>query len=62
MKIKDFDLETRRVVYLAHIVDQRPTPENLGKLRTALRDFDRIHEVERTENLLRALLEENIEI
>lgn len=62
MKIKDLDLVTRRVIYLAHVVDQRPTPENLAKLRTALRDLDRIHEVERTENLLRALLEEGIEI
>jgi hypothetical protein len=62
MKIKDFDLVTRRVVYLAHIVDQRPTPDNLARLRLALEDFDRVHEAERTENLLRALREADIEV
>ena len=62
MKIKDLDLVTRRVVYLAHVVDQRPTLDNLTRLRLALEDFDRVHEGERTENLLRALQEADIEV
>ena len=62
MNIKDLDMVTRRVVYLAHIVAQRPTVDNLARLELAVSDFDKIHEAERTENLLRALREADIEV
>lgn len=55
MKIADMDSETRAVIVLAHIVADRPTEENLGRLRAKLKEFDTKHEQERTENLLRFL-------
>lgn len=55
MKIADLDNETRRVVFLAHIVHRHATAENLAKLGNALKAFDEKHATERQRNLLRAI-------
>jgi hypothetical protein len=55
MKIADLDNETRRVVFLAHVVHRQATADNLEKLGNALKDFDAKHVVERKHNLFRAL-------
>lgn len=55
MKIADLDIETRKVVYLAHIVHRLATAENLAKLGNALQAFDSKHAAERENNLLNAL-------
>lgn len=58
MKIADLDLETRKVIVMAHIVADRPTEENLGRLRKALAEYDDKHKAERTRNLVNALRRE----
>jgi hypothetical protein len=62
MKIADLDSETRKVIYIAHIVSDRwkrnnltDMPVVLDKLLDACKAFDIHHEAERSENLVRAL-------
>lgn len=55
MRIADLDLETKRIVVLAHAILGYPTDANFRRLKKALKDFDKKHEAERSENLLRAL-------
>lgn len=58
MTIAEMDLETRRVVYLAHIVAMdKPPAESMKKLRVALKHWDKKHEKERTRNLIRAIFD-----
>ena len=55
-RLADMDMETRHVVYLAHIVAKYP--HKMDKLVEALAAFDKKHEAERTNNLLTALFAE----
>lgn len=57
MKISDLDFETRKLIVFAHIVAERPTEENLARLRSACSEYDLKHAEERTANLMRALFE-----
>jgi hypothetical protein len=59
MKIADLDLETRAVLCCAHIAVDRPTRENLERLRSKLQMFHAKHEGERTRNLLNTLVGSN---
>ena len=55
MKISDLDLETKRIVVIAHAILQYPTEHNFKRLEGAIHDFDVKHHDERAINLIRAL-------
>jgi len=58
VRLADLDDETRKIVFLAHAMVTNPSSRVLRRLKFAIRDFDLKHEAERTQNLLRALFEE----
>lgn len=60
MRLADLDVETRRIVFLAHVMTRSPSNKVLRKLRSAVQDFDIKHEAERAKNLLHALFEEQV--
>jgi hypothetical protein len=49
------DVETKRVITVARSVVWRATPDNLGRLSEAVKSFEKKHEGEMTDNLIRAL-------
>jgi hypothetical protein len=60
MKISDLDMETRRVVFEAHLVVKDPANTAVDRLRKAIETFDLKHERERSENLIRAIFDEPV--
>jgi len=57
-KIADLDPETRKVIFLAHLVaSPNPSPHAMAKLRAALKEWNECHEAEREQNLLRAIFD-----
>jgi hypothetical protein len=60
VKISDLDAETRKIVFLAHILTAHPSNQLLRRLRLAVEAFDRKHEAERKRNLIRALFDEKL--
>lgn len=55
MTIKEMDDSTRKVVAIAHMVALEPTEDRMTRLRAAIKEFDKAHEVERSNNLITAL-------
>jgi hypothetical protein len=58
VKISDLDLETKRVIVLAHILVERMTGENFHRLERAIQDYDKKYASKRAANLLRFLRSE----
>lgn len=61
MKLSGLDIETKRVVVIAHIYLRSRTDENLEKLCNAIKEFDKKHAKEQVDNLLRVLEEADVE-
>jgi hypothetical protein len=44
MRIADLDIETRRLIAVAHLFVMHPTEEGLGRLIVVVREFDQKHD------------------